>query len=103
MAIEQIEPKLNSTEVLANGVSTPSFVENVPVVDRVENNQSSLESSSSTDSLTNTLRKAELEGKIEYDSKEVKKKILSSISPSEAESWSTLIQSKVQGEEIKSL
>ncbi len=103
MAIEQIEPKLNSTETFNNGVESPSFVENIPTVDRTEDQISSLERGSSADPLTNTLRKAELDGKIGYDSKEVRKKVLSSISPSEAESWSTLLQSKVQGEEIQSL
>ena len=103
MAIEQIEPKLNSTEIFTNGAETPSLVENIPAVNRTESEQSSLERNPSTDPLTNTLRKAELEGKIGYDSKEVKRKVLSTISPSEAESWSTLIESKVQGEEIASL
>ena len=103
MAIEQREPKLNGTEVFTNGAETPSFVENIPTVDRAENGQSSLERSSNEDTLSGSLRKSELDGKIGYDSNEIKNKVLSSISPTQAESWSTLIVSKVQGEEIKSL
>ncbi|MDY0097246.1 MAG: hypothetical protein RBS01_02765 [Candidatus Dojkabacteria bacterium] len=103
MAIEQIEPKLNSTEIFTNGAETPSSVENIPAVESVESNQSSLERGSGIDPLTNTLKKAELDGRIGYDSKEVKKKILSNISPYDADSWSTLMTNKVQGEEINSL
>ena len=103
MAIEQIEPKLNSTEIFTNGAETPSLVENIPAVNRTESEQSSLERNSNQDPLTNSLRKAEIEGKIGYDSKEVKRKVLSSISPYDADSWSTLLESKEQGKEINSL
>lgn len=103
MAIEKIQTELNNTEIITNGVETPSVVENIPQVERTENEQSSLERSSSTDPLTNSLRKAELDGKIGYDSKEIKKKVLSNISPYDADSWSTLMTNKIQGEEIKSL
>ena len=103
MAIEQIEPKLNSTEIFTNGAETPSSVENIPAVESVESNQSSLERGSGVDPLAKPLRKAELDGKIGYDSKEVKRKVLSSISPYDADSWSTLLESKEQGKEINSL
>ena len=94
----QFKPELYRT-----GVETPIFVEDLPAGEERRNTETQPSPDLKEEELRRTLNDAVRDGKVGYDSPEVKEKVISNISPSQAESWDSALKSKVQGAEISSL
>jgi hypothetical protein len=100
MAVEIKQEKINVEPQVINGLETSPKIESFGNIPQVESNQNvgipqSIDPNK--EQADRALSKAVQEGKVGYDSPEVKRRIESNLFPENAESWYSLINSKQQG------
>lgn len=100
MAAEKVQQEKLNGGTQINGLEAGSSIESLESIPAVESNQD-INNPHAQDSkkkkADRALSKAVEEGKVGYDSQEVKKRIEGNLSPKDAELWYSLINSKPQG------
>ena len=99
---EKLQTELNKSVLVQEGdQSSELVVPEVPSIGPVRT--VTPEVPVNTDSIQVSLDDAVSKDRVGYDSPEIKGKVQSTLSPSQAADWSSLFQIKEQGKEIRSL